>query len=526
MGTEITNYNPQGSFNITGVLGSGGWLDLYTPIIGSDAVPSSSVPRWMPQEAWRRIKAYEVLERLYASADAPVESQSDMTAVRLGTIAYVVQTMRDLTVGGEQRLSVPGAETEGGDTALKTQQDGLADWAERNKLFPKVQEAERLASLLGDAVYRLRIGRSEGVKDVKVDVIHPSFVFPVYSNDDELAEVALVWEEWKTIRGVDTLVVYKDQYRIGPDGFMYETAGWYLYTQVPQLSDLKLDEFEKTTDGEDINELNTGLKFIPIYHLPNFWTASNFGESDITHVVGIAKELNCTDTDLSAAASLLGIPPMVVAGMKGRIRAGTLQDTDAAKVGPGSVINVDANGGKAEYLDNSNLLKCLLEYYERMEHMLFRNTRLGRLFSGTTDNVRDIESAQAFKTLMASLYARIAQKRTVRKSFYSRLLKGARELFLKIGAKDVMTQDKMLLEFGNVLPSDNSDDLKVVSELWAQGKGPISAETAVRLAQKAGSGVVDCNREAADVTKQVTPPKPSFSLSGKGATPPNTPVTK
>lgn len=508
--------------------GYGGILDLYTPIIGGDEVQSSSVPRWLLKDHWRRIKAYEYLEQLYSNADAPPDSQLDMSVVRLGTIAYIIQLIRDLTVGGEQRITVAGAETSGGDSTKQAQQIKFQEWARRNKVYPKIQEGERLCGLLGDVFYRLRIGKTRRKNDVKLDVIHPSFAYPVYDADDELTDIALIWEENRIVNGLETQCVYKDEYHIGEDGLVRETAGWYNYSSFPLssanvgfaglLSDLKLDEYDATVDGDEITNLNLGIDRIPIYHLPNFWTAANYGESDIAYVTHEAAELNATDTDMAAAATLLGVPPLVVAGLKGRIRKGVLQDTEEASVGPGKVFSVDTNGGKAEYLDNSNLLKCLIEYSERMEFKLFRNTRLGKLFSGQTDNLRDIESSKALKTMMASLYARISQKRTVRSVFYADLLTGVRELLLKLDKSESYPETNMSLEFGNVLPSDNSDDLKVVSDVWAQGKGPISAETAVRMAQRAGSGVVDCNREALEVTKQVQPPaKPaSFSLATPG----------
>lgn len=505
--SEITN------FSSTGVAGN--VMDLWTPIIGMDdptMVPN--VPRWLPIEARRRVRAYEVLDQLYSNVDPPKPTQEEMSPVRTGTVPYLIQVLRDLTVGGEQKIVIPGADEESGDAGLKSRQTALEDWAQRNKFYPKVQEAERMAGLLGDVFYRTRVGRTKGKKDVKVDILHPCFVFPVFDKDDEMESVALIWEEYRSIKGVDVLCVYKDEYKVS-EGRVLETAGWYLYTSIPSLSDLQLDEYDKTVDGTEIRDLDIQLDRIPIFHLPNFLTASIYGESDLAFYVDLAKEMNAVDTDISAAAALVGSPQMVVAGLKGRIREGVVQGTDTETTGPGKVWNVDTNGGKAEYLDNTMMLKCLAEYYDRVEKRLFRNTRLGKLFSGETDNVRDIESAKALKTLMASLYARIAQKRTVRKSFYAELLKGVCDLFVSISAPGAASVENILLSFGNVLPSDNADDLKAVGEIWAQGKGPISAVTAVKMAARAGSGVVDFKSEAADVIKQVTPPKPtsSFSLS-------------
>jgi hypothetical protein len=511
VGTDITR------FQSTGIAGN--ILDLWTPIIGGeDPLRVNGTPRWLPLQHRRRIKAYEYLEQLNCNVDAPVDAQADMRPVRFGTVAYTIQLLRDLTVGGEQRITVQGAEAQGGDPARQKQQTVISDWAERNRFFAKMQEAERQAGLLGDVFYRLRLGKTRGQLDVKIDVIHPSFVFPVFDVDGNISEVDLIWEEYRTINGIETLCVYKDTYEFGPGGHVYETAGWYLYTSVPALNDLALDQYDTTVDGKEINKLDLALTEIPVYHLPNFYTISDFGECDLAYVTDAVRELNAADTDLSAAASLLGVPPMVVAGLKGQVRNGVVQNQDADTVGPGKVWNVDTAGGKAEYMDNSTLLKCLLEYYDRVEHLFFRNIRLGKMFSGQTDNIRDIESGKAFKTLLASLYARVAQKRTVRKTFYSVLFGAIRDMFILLGKTAEFPEPKMYVEFGNVLPSDNSDDLKVVAEIWAQGKGPISAETAVRMAAKAGSGVVDYNQEAGVIKDQVSPPppvKPSFSLAKK-----------
>lgn len=514
MGTEIVNYREKSIAAAASTV-----LDLWTPIIGGDAPSSvSGLPRWLSMEHRRRLAAYKVMDQFYANVDEPALTQYDMTPVRLGTVAYTIQVLRDVTVGGKQRIVVRDADKEG-DSGRKQEQDDLELWAKRNRFYPKLQEAERLSGLLGDAFYRLRIGKTRGTPDVKVDVLHPSFVFPSFDNDGNLSSVALMWEEYKVIGGVSVSCVYKDEYEIGADGFVYETAGWYLYAQLAQVGDLELNEYDVNVDGVPINKLNLKLTQIPVYHLPNFYTVSDYGESDLSYLTHAIKEMNATDTDLAQSAGILGSPQMVIAGLKGQIRNGVVHNTEVETTGPGKVWNVDKDGGKADYLDNSNMLKCLVEYYDRIEDRFFRNVRLGKLFSGATDNIRDIESGKAFKTMLASLYARVAQKRTVRETVYSELFRGLVELFALSGQNKFPEED-IRLEFGNVLPSDNHEDLQAVTTIWAQGKGPISADTAVRLAARAGSGVVDFDREAEAINTQIAPPptvKPSFSMAKKPA---------
>jgi hypothetical protein len=497
-------------------------LDLWTPVIGDDPATDPSLPRWVPNEDRRRLKAYEVLDKLFYLDDDGPDTQIDMRRVRLGAVPYAIQVLRDLTVGGKQHIKVRGADAEGADTTLANTQKSLEDWARRSKLFPKIQHGEETASRLGDVFYRIRVGRWRGKNDVKLDVIHPSFVFPTYNADEELSSVTLLWEEVHHTDGVEKTVLYRDTYRI-VDDTVRETAGWYEFKRVPSLDDLKLDRYDTTPDGTPINDLDLGIPVIPIYHLTNFYTDSGFGQSDLAFVTDLCEEINATDTDLAAAASLLGIPPLVVAGLKGRVKDGE-STKSSIEVGAGKVYTVDTQGGKVEYLDNSLLLKCLTEYGDRMETKLFRGLRLGKLFSGQTDNIRDIESAGALKTLLASLYARIDQKRTVRETFYSDLLDGVREMHNRLNAEK-LSGEALSLQFGNVVPLDNAQDLHILSEAWNSGKGFLSAETAARMGQKAGTGVSDVDAEAKRVKEQLgvgkeatpTAPAKKFTLSPKSA---------
>ncbi len=505
-----------GSFSRT----VGNVLDQWTPIIGGDAFDNAltpGIPRWIPIVDRRRIKAYEYLDKLMACVDPPPESQQEMEPVRFGNTAYMIHVLRDLVIGGDQRIKVKGADEDQAGTPLFKQQEEMEAWASRNRFYSKLQKGEEWASVLGDVFYRLRTGRTNGARDVKIDVMHPSMVFPQWDKDEELTRLDLMWEEYRQISGLTRIVLYRDTFEL-LNGKVYETAGWYLMSQIASLTDLALDEYDVTADGTEINRLDLSVSRIPVYHLPNMYTPSMFGESDLTYSCDLCKANNYTETDLAQAAKLLGIPMMVVAGLKSKLRSGETGQQSTLTVKPGGVVTVDPNGGKAEFMDNTKLLTTLTEYSERLENKMFRNMRLGRLFSGNMENLRDIESAKAVKTLMATLYARVAQKRKIRTEFYPQLLLGVKEMLQGLKPTLQYPEDAITLELGNILPLDNVTDLEVVGTLWAQGKGPISANTAAKMLQKAGAPVVDLNQEAAEIQKRAEPPAPKptsgFKLGG------------
>lgn len=490
MSTRLAATN---SFIVPGAI-----LDQYTPVLGANtSSPDPSIPRWVPPASRRRLSAYRVLDALLLQADmaTPDQAEANINPVRLGETSYLRDALRDVTIGGSQTLVVPGAAQENAPGELLLHQAELTNWTRRSRFHARLQQAESWAVSVGEAFYRLRWGKTAGKRDLKIQVLHPMFVFPRWDEDDELAEVALVWEEERKGR----TLLYKDHYKM-VGGRVEETAGWYTFDVVGSLEDLRLLEADKNSAGVPIQGLVLDVPSIPIYHLPNVPGADGllWGESDFTWMVGLLREINHTNTDLSAAATLNGIPPLKVKGLKSRLK--TNGENTELRTGPGSVLNLDANGDAA-YVDNSSMLTALMGYAERLEAQLFRQSRLGRIFSGTTGNMRDIESAGAVKTLMASLYSRIAQKRTIRHQVYSTMLL---DVSTMLGSERQMKWVTVPeIEFGSVLPMDNLQDLAAVVDAYAQGKGPISAETAVKMAQRAGTPVTDLARETAAVQAQL-----------------------
>lgn len=485
-------------------------VDQYTPII-QDTPEDPLVPKWVSSSHRRRYLSYQLLDQLDLQADKRTKQQEDddVKRTRFGEVAFIIDALRDTCIGGKQQLLVPGADAQGteGDAAAQSQQEEIRDWAKRSKFFMRLQVTERYAALHGDGFYRLRYGRTRGADDVKIDAFHPAFVFPQWNMDGELTAVAFAWEEAVVIDRTKRAAIYKDEYVLeGKE--VYETAAWYSVDGASSaLDDLKVLQYDKNTRGEVLNNLLVKTDgIIPVFHIPNVPAEDEFGRSDLINACGLVTEINATNVDMTSAAALLGVPPLVVDGLKARVRPGADRLTEITSYGAGTVLNVE-KGGKAEFLDNSGMLTCLAAHELSCETKLFRHVRLGKLFSGHTENLRDIESQKAVKTLMASLYALIAQKRTIREQVYGELFKTVGFMLAQARSGTVALDKPILIDFGNVLPMDNLDDLQAVVGAYAQGKGILSVETAVKMGAAAGTGVTDIKREVAAVEKQSTADK-------------------
>ncbi|MGW3651701.1 hypothetical protein [Streptomyces sp. NPDC000878] len=121
----------------------------------------------------------------------------------LGDASKLVDTALGYLLGSQQVISVAGAEhTDDEPTAEATAalavQDKLRFWAEKELLPLRLQQAERTAILLGDAVYTLAWDPAKG--RVLLRTWDPGLYFPEWPEDGEQdgaefpLRVHLAWE--------------------------------------------------------------------------------------------------------------------------------------------------------------------------------------------------------------------------------------------------------------------------------------------------------------------------------------------
>jgi hypothetical protein len=484
------------SLRPSGVLssGSGNILDIYTPIIGGTHPRNlTNLPSWINESHRRRICSYIALGQLAECADpmTPAQQKANTIRTRLGDYPYVTGVVRDLIVGGRQRFEVLDATKEGAPVEAVRLQEDLDSWSTKSAVWGKIQASETDATQLGDGFLRCRYSREvpSGKPAVVVDTLHPSECFPEYNQDGAMTAFNLLWEEEKEVDGVRRELLFRHRYEYDDAGRPVETAAWY--EPATWATKPTVVVYLNGPDGAPIRRRVIDAPRIPVFHIRNTIDASFFGRSEASdaRLYDAFREANHTATDVATSASVGGNPPLIVKNM---IRRRRERDNPEAlmTVGAGQVWEAD----QANYLDNSGLLTVLLEKYEPwIQNKIVVHSRIGRLFSGGGERLRDIESSRALKMLLAALYSKIEQRRSAREPVYEDI----RQVLLymlqqaRIIGKILPTQTKL----GTILPADNAELIEQLVKLWAGGKGSLSEETAVQLGLEAGVPILDAERE-------------------------------
>ncbi|MFI1400722.1 hypothetical protein [Streptomyces sp. NPDC020681] len=188
------------------------WLD-YKPASADLRRPGRNAwaeltSSWVPDEDLRRLAAYRLLAAYDSNqagqvAAMTVDDETGTEQRELGDASKLVDTALGYLLGSEQTISVAGAEhaddepTSEAAAALAVQ-DRLRTWAEKELLPLRIQQAERTAILLGDAVYTLAWDPGKG--RVLLRTWDPGLYFPEWPEDGEQdgaefpLRVHLAWE--------------------------------------------------------------------------------------------------------------------------------------------------------------------------------------------------------------------------------------------------------------------------------------------------------------------------------------------
>ncbi|MFJ6011402.1 hypothetical protein [Streptomyces sp. NPDC092952] len=184
------------------------WLN-YKPVMAEAGRPGSRAfhelaKTWMPPHELRRLAAYKVLasyDNNQAGQLADIEGDPGALERReLGDAANLVDTALGYLLGSEQKVAVEGAEnaneetpTPGAAEAVAVQKR-LREWADKELLTFRVQQAERAAVLLGDSVMVLAWNPEKQRPTFRV--YDPGFFFPQWDDEDDdfPVRVHLAWE--------------------------------------------------------------------------------------------------------------------------------------------------------------------------------------------------------------------------------------------------------------------------------------------------------------------------------------------
>lgn len=512
-------------------------FDAWTPmsfkrVLGNRRIAAQSwmAPTWVGHHE-RRLSAYKILQS-YVDNAAREFLQEDNEDKRLahreyGDASLIVQTVLAALLGEDQQIVVEGAEEWDPDKQQTTDddtdtteakqrwelQEWLRNWAVDERLGLKMIETERNAISLGDGVYTLGVDNKK--QRVRLRVFDPGFYFPVLldGNEDEFPEkVHLAWEldsdnahqkvirriTWEMVEetGLNKQYLWND--KASSTVVKMSDGTWNLDLGAPTT----VDDFsegrvvwEKVDDPNgnevDLQNLDLGIDFLPVIHLPNNVSLLNhYGRSILATVLQILDDLSNADTDLQAASATTGTPPVALSGA-------TMAESPT--YGPGKVWQLGANG-KLDVLDTSKSLDALLKYIEALLKRLSTNSRVPESVLGRVD----ISGQLAGITLALSfgpLGALVKEMRLVRDEKYPLLLKFVWRMAKAAGfdgVPDVWFDAKV--EFGSYLPQDTSAAVDIVNKLMMSSPPAISIETAVRILINAGLPIDNALDELGRIT--------------------------
>jgi hypothetical protein len=519
------------------VIDAWSWLN-YKPVMADAGRPSSRAfpelaASWLPPHEMRRLAAYKVLAsydnnqagQLAAAAgdDAALERRE------LGDAANLVDTALGYLLGSDQKIAVGGAEhadeesPEPGATEAAAVQERLRQWAEKELLTLRIQQAERTAVLLGDSVYVL--AWSPDKQRPMLRVYDPGFYFPQWDDDQDQdfpARVHLAWELPEDEDAGLKARVRRVTYELGPiveDGGDTRAYPWeqgrtsnvtcYLTDAEWLLEDLKRGEsldrlpmdkasFRVHADGTELNRLDLMIDFVPVVHVTNTIPegGEHWGRSALARVLQGLDELAATDSDSSAASATTGTPIIGLAGARLPVNRVTGQP-EKLKVEAGAVWQL-GDSGRMDALDTS---PQLAELRARVEHLLDRiaaNSRITAAGLGTLD-ASEVPSGYAFQLALAPLDALVGSMRLAREHKYRLLLKFVQRLY-QAGRAEGWTAGESFPARLAWAPHTPTDRAAVLDEVvTAYGASVLSLETAVQMLLDAGYPIDDASQEVARI---------------------------
>ncbi|MEU4028063.1 hypothetical protein [Streptomyces anulatus] len=528
------------------VIDAWSWLN-YKPVMADAGRPGSRAfpelaKTWMPPHELRRLAAYKVLasyDNNQAGQLADIGGDPGALERReLGDAANLVDTALGYLLGSEQKVAVEGAEnadeetpTPGAAEAAAVQKR-LREWADKELLTFRVQQAERAAVLLGDSVMVLAWNPEKQRPTLRV--YDPGFFFPQWDDEDDdfPVRVHLAWElpadDDAGLKARVRRVTYElgpisengeqdghvDDGAVGPRSYPWEPGResnltCYLTDAEWLVEDLKNGEtldrlpmskasFRVRPDGTELDRLDLMIDFVPVVHIANTIPdgGEHWGRSVLARVLQALDELAATDSDSSAASATTGTPIIGLAGARLPVDRATGKPQEL-QVKAGAVWQLGETG-RMDALDTS---PQLAELRARVDHLLERiaaNSRVTAAGLGTLD-ATEVPSGYALKLALGPLDGLIGMMRLAREHKYRILFKMVQRLY-QAGRAEGWPAGETLparLAWAPHTPTDRGAVLEEVVK--AYGAGVLSLETAVSMLLEAGYPIKDASQEVARI---------------------------
>ncbi|MER8002126.1 hypothetical protein [Streptomyces sp. NPDC095613] len=488
----------------------------------------------MPSHELRRLAAYKVLASYDNNQAGQLAAMSGDEAAlerrELGDAANLVDTALGYLLGSDQQIAVEGAQHADeevpppGAVEAAAVQKRLREWAAKELLTLRVQQAERAGVLLGDSVYVLAWNPEKRRPTLRV--YDPGLFFPQWDEEQDQdfpTRVHLAWELPEDSDAGLKARVRRVTYELGPISGAEEGAvrqyPWepdrassvtcYLTDAEWLLEDLKrgqtLDQlpmdkarFRGRPDGTELNRLDLMIDFLPLIHITNTIPdgGEHWGRSVLARVSQGLDELAATDSDSSAASATTGTPIIGLAGARLPVDRATGRP-ERLKVEAGAVWQL-GDSGRMDALDTS---PQLAELRARVEHLLDRiasNSRVTAAGLGTLD-ASEVPSGYALKLALGPLDALVGAMRLAREHKYRLLFKMVQRLY-QAGRAEGWTAGESFparLAWAPHTPTDRAAVLEEV--VRAYGAGVISLQTAVRMLVDAGYPIEDVSQEVSRI---------------------------
>ncbi|MFJ9617866.1 hypothetical protein [Streptomyces noursei] len=518
------------------VIDAWSWLN-YKPVMdgvgrpGNRAFPELA-STWLPPHEVRRLAAYKVLAAYDNNQAGQLAADDDSASERreLGDAAKVVDTALGYLLGSEQKVTVEGAEhaesdvPKPGAAEAAAAQERLRQWATKELLTLRIQQAERSAVLLGDSVYALAWDPVKQRPTLRV--YDPGFYFPQWDDDQDQDFPTRVHLAWDLPEDPDAGLkarVRRVTYELGPiaedDASVVREYPWepgqssgvtcYLTDAEWLLEDLKRGQtvdrlpmdkaaFRVRPDGTELNRLDLMIDFIPVIHIANTIPegGEHWGLPALAKVLQGLDELAATDSDSAAASATTGTPIIGLAGARLPVDRATGKP-ERLTVEAGAVWQL-GDAGRMDALDTS---PQLAELRARVEHLLDRiasNSRITSAGLGTLD-ASQVPSGYALKLALGPLDALVGSMRLAREHKYQLLLKMVQRLY-QAGRVEGWPAGESLaarLVWAPHTPTDRAAVLDEVTQ--AYGAGVLSLETAVAMLMDAGYPIKDAAEEVARI---------------------------
>lgn len=258
-------------------------------------------------------------------------------------------------------------------------------------------------------------------------------------------------------------------------------------------AEIRLDD-----EGNEIRDLDVGIDFVPVVHIPNTPPGGDhYGQSSLARVLQILDDLQGADTDSQAAAATTGSPiTWSTSGPTPGAPGDPLTGREPKKgpeieIKPGSHWKLGADG-TAGVIDTSANLKEAREYVIGLRDRMLVNSRLPGAVVGTIKPT-EFPSGYALELSFGPLTSMIRTMRLVRSVKYPLLLKMVQRFYQLNGILPAGELPRAELRLGSFLPSDM--DAVLARVIKAYDAKLISLETAVAELLEAGFSIDDVAEE-------------------------------